>query len=275
MENKVVVITGASDGIGAVAAKELKARGATVVVVGRSPEKTQKVASEINAPYYLADFTKLDEVRKLAADLRAAYPRIDMLINNAGGIFGAHELTVDGFEKTMQVNHLAPFLLTNLLMDILIASKAKVLNTSSVANKLFSDLDINDLNMLHKYSNQKAYGNAKLENILFTKELNFRYGSSGIATACYHPGNVATNFASEAKGILKFIYHSPFKKFLGLISPEKGADNMIWLATTEPGRDWTPGEYYVKRKIGKAIDKAYDTELARKLWEQSEAMVQI
>ena len=275
MENKVVIITGASDGIGAVAAKELKTRGATVVVVGRSAEKTQRVAGEINAPYYLADFAKLDDVRKLAADLRAAYPRIDVLINNAGGIFGDRELTVDGFEKTMQVNHLAPFLLTNLLMDILVANKAKVLNTSSIANKVFSDLDIDDLNMQHKYSMHKAYGNSKLENILFTKELNTRYGTNGLAAVSYHPGNVATNFASGSKGFIKFLYHGPFKALFGLISPEKGADNMIWLATTDPGTNWTPGEYYIKRRIGKATDKAYDPELARKLWEQSAKMVQL
>lgn len=275
MENKVIIITGASDGIGAVAARELKARGATVVVVGRSPEKTKRVADQIKAPYFIADFAKLDDVRKLAASIRKAYPRIDILINNAGGTFGDRAVTVDGFEKTMQVNYLAPFLLTNLLMDILIASKAKVLNTSSIANKLLSDLDIDDLNVEKKYTRSKAYGNSKLENILFTKELNRRFGAKGISTVSFHPGNVATNFASDSKGFVKFIYHGPLKKLFGLITPEKGADNMIWLATTEPGKDWTLGEYYIKRHIGKAIDKAYDAELARMLWEKSEKMVRV
>ncbi|MEO6761476.1 MAG: SDR family NAD(P)-dependent oxidoreductase [Candidatus Saccharimonadales bacterium] len=275
MKDQTVIITGSSDGIGAVAARVLKGRGANVVIVGRSPEKTKRVAEALKVPYYVTDFAKLDEVRQLASDIKRAYPRIDVLINNAGGIFGDRELTVDGFEKTLQVNYLAPYLLTNLLMDTLIKSKAKVLNTSSIANKVFSDLDINDLNMANNYTMHKAYGNSKLENILFTKELNIRYGSAGLAAVCFHPGNIATNFASSSKGFIKFLYHGPFKKLFGLITPEKGADNMIWLATSEPGKDWTPGEYYIKHKIGKAIDKAYDTELARKLWNQSATMVGI
>ena len=97
----------------------------------------------------------------------------------------------------------------------------------------------------------------------------------GISTASFHPGNVATNFASGSKGLIKFLYHGPFKKIFGLVSPEKGADNMIWLATSEPIKEWTPGEYYIKHKVGKAIDKAYDPELARSLWEQSVKMTRI
>ncbi|MEO8862802.1 MAG: short-chain dehydrogenase, partial [Candidatus Saccharimonadales bacterium] len=149
------------------------------------------------------------------------------------------------------------------------------INTSSVANSLFSDFDINDLNMEKKFTPNKAYGNAKLENILFTKELDSLYGPKGVSAVAFHPGNVATNFASEAKGLFRFIYHSPLKKLFRLITPAQGADTMIWLATTAPGKDWVTGEYYVKRKIAKASDKAYDPALASSLWRQSATMTHI
>lgn len=273
MQDKIVIITGASDGIGLEAARQLHAQGASVVIIGRSPEKTKAAASELEVPYYVTDFTKLEQVRTLADSLCKAYPRIDVLANNAGGIFGERELTVDGFETTMQVNHLAHFLLTNLLMDVLIASKATVINTSSIANQGLSDFDIHDVNMEKKYSATKAYGNAKLENILFSKELNTRFGSKGVAAVSFHPGIVATNFGSESNGIFRFLYHGPFRKLMRLMTPAQGADTLVWLATTEPRKDWTPGEYYVKRRVTKANDKAYDPELARSLWEQSLVMV--
>jgi len=133
MAERVIVITGASDGIGSAAARLLKGQGANVVIVGRSPEKTQNVAREIGVPYYLADFAKLEDVRTLATKLRAELPRIDVLVNNAGGVMGRRQLTVDGNELTTQVNHLAAFLLTNLLLETLVASKASVIATSSLA----------------------------------------------------------------------------------------------------------------------------------------------
>ena len=275
MKNKTIIITGASDGIGLEAARQLHAQGANVVIIGRSPEKTQAAAEELGVPYYIADFSKLDEVRSLASLLKKSYPRIDVLVNNAGGVFGYREVTVDGFEKTMQVNHLAHFLLTNLLMGILVDSKATIINTSSVANSLLSDFNINDLNMEKKHTANKAYGNAKLENILFTKELDRRYAANGISAVSFHPGAVATNFASESKGLFKFLYQGPLKKLTGLITPAQGADTLVWLATTEPGKDWTTGEYYVKRKITKAIDAAYDPRLAASLWSQSSVMARI
>ncbi len=274
MKDKTIVITGASDGIGRAAAKMLKSQGAEVVIVGRSADKTQAVAQELGVVYFVADFAKLHEVRELAQKLQAAYPRIDVLVNNAGGIFSNRELTVDGFEKTMQVNHLAHFLLTNLLLDTLIASKAVIINTSSVAHKLFAKLDINDINMENNYSENSAYGNAKLENILFTKELNRRYGAQGIAAVAFHPGNVATSFASESSSILRFLYQTPLKHFSGLLTPEKGAETLVWLASTEPGKDWQLGQYYVKKKPAKTSAMANDDTVALSLWEQSDAMIQ-
>lgn len=273
MNDKTIIITGASDGIGAAAARQLHADGAKVVIVGRSPEKTTAFANELGVPYYVADFTKLSEVRTLAANLKKDYSHIDVLVNNAGGIFGKRTLTEDGHEKTLQVNHLAPFLLTDLLLDTLIASKASVINTSSVANQILSKFDIHDLEGEKKYSPESAYGNSKLENILFTKELNRRYHEQGISTAAFHPGNVATNFSSESSSLMRFVYSTFLRKIM-LISSEKGADTLVWLASTTPGQDWKSGEYYVKRKISNQVHPAVrDTATWNALWEWSESAV--
>jgi NAD(P)-dependent dehydrogenase (short-subunit alcohol dehydrogenase family) len=241
-----------------------------VVVVGRSAGKTRAVAQEIGADYFVSDFADLSQVRALAAQLREKYPRIDVLVNNAGGIMGKRELTVDGHEKTFQVNHLAPFLLTHELMDVLTASKATVINTSSAANA-FGHVDIDDLDAAGKYSTNRAYGTAKLENILFTSELHRRFNAAGISTAAFHPGGVATNFAAESTSWFRFAYKTFIKRFM--LTPEQGADTLVWLATTAPGRDWVSGAYYAKRALAKANKQAYDAELARQLWDRSEALV--
>lgn len=266
-----MIITGASDGIGAAAARELSSRGNTVVIVGRSPEKTAHVADSLGADYFIADFSKLSEVRRLAAELRERYPRIDVLANNAGGIFGDRTITEDGHELTIQVNHLAPFLLTTLLMDRLVVSRARVINTSSVAN-LSGRIDIDNLDLASGFSPGKAYGNAKLDNILFTKELDRRFATEGITTAAFHPGVVASNFASESTSPLRVIYRSVLRHTL--ISNEKGADTLVWLATTAPGSDWTSGEYYIKRKPARANRQADDSRLASALWEKSVELVE-
>jgi NAD(P)-dependent dehydrogenase (short-subunit alcohol dehydrogenase family) len=251
MSPRVVVVTGASDGIGAAATRQLARNGDRVVVVGRSPEKTAAIASELGADSFLADFARLDDVRMLAARLLEAYPRIDILANNAGGIMGDRSETVDGHEKTFQVNHLGPFLLTTLLLDRLRESGARVINTSSVANK--------------------AYGDSKLANILFTRELSRRFSAEGITTAAFHPGGVATNFSVGSTSPMRFVYGTALKRVL--ISPEKGADTLIWLASTRPDEDWVSGEYYTKRKISRANAQAYDADLARELWDRSAAMI--
>ena len=272
---KTIVITGASDGIGAAAARKLKASGHQVVVVGRSRQKTAKIANEIGAPFLTADFADLSQVRSLSISLLTEYPRIDVLSNNAGGIFGTRERTVDGFEKTFQVNHLAPFLLTHLLLQKLISSKATVVNTTSKAAKLWGNIDLKDLNNDSNFGSRKAYGDAKLANILFTRELECRYGSQGISAVAFHPGTVATNFASESTSWIRFAYHSPFKRLVGLITPEMGAKQLVWLAESEPKVDWKPGEYYEKGKIGKTNKQASDPTLARELWDVTAAMLEI
>lgn len=272
MAQKVVVITGASDGIGAAAARQLALLGEKVVVVGRSAAKTAAVAHEIDADFYVADFTDLSQVRHLAQLLANHYPRIDVLANNAGGIMGKREVTVDGYEKTLQVNHLAPFLLTTLLMETLISSRASVIQTSSVAARLYGRLNLDDLQLSRHYSAQHAYGNAKLANILFTRELHRRYAAHGIAAAAFHPGIVATQFASETTNIMRLAYHNQLLKGLMTISPERGATQLVWLAIGQPGVTWASGEYYRNAKVSPSTRQSRNPLLARSLWEQSEAL---
>ncbi|POH73064.1 SDR family NAD(P)-dependent oxidoreductase [Arthrobacter glacialis] len=269
--SRTVIITGASDGIGAAAAKILAYPGDTLVLVGRSAAKTAAIANELEADYFVADFTELSQVRTLAAQLLAKYPRIDVLVNNAGGIMAEREVTVDGFEKTFQVNHLAPFLLTNLLLGRLVEDRATVINTSSAANHFMARFDIDDLNAEKKYSHSAAYGNAKLANILFTKELQKRFGDHGVNAAAFHPGVVRSNFAAESTSRSRMVYWGLMRRFM--LSPEQGADTLVWLATTTPGEDWTPGEYYAKRKVARTNKLAKDEAVAASLWDRSAAMV--
>ncbi|MCY7288160.1 MAG: SDR family NAD(P)-dependent oxidoreductase [Cryobacterium sp.] len=271
MTSRTIVITGASDGIGEAAARALSRSGEHVVIVGRSPGKTAAVAEALGADFLVADFASLAEVRALAAELLERYPRIDVLANNAGGIMGERDTTVDGHEKTFQVNHLAPFLLNTLLMDRLIASQARVVNTSSAANLLFGKIDLDDLQAETKYSANKAYGDAKLANILFTRELDHRYNDQGLTTAAFHPGVVATSFSTGSTTVMRLIYQTPLKRLL--LGAEQGADTLVWLATAKPGTDWVSGEYYEKRRIQKANKQAYDPQLAAALWEQSSVLV--
>ncbi len=271
VEQRTIVITGASSGIGEAAARTLAQTGDTIVVIGRSAQRTRAVADDLGADHFIADFSRLDQVAQLAAALKDKYPRIDVLANNAGGIMGGRELTGDGHEKTFQVNHLAPFLLTRLLEDTLLSSAAKVINTSSVAHVAFGKLDIADLELSKKYSSNRAYGNAKLANILFTRELHRRFNAQGISSAAFHPGGVATNFSAGSKSSLRFLYGSGLRSYL--LTPAQGAQTLVWLAIGEPGQDWRSGEYFAKSKLAKTSRQAKDTSLARQLWDESEKMV--
>ena len=204
---RTIVITGASDGIGAAASRQLAETGARLILVGRSPEKTSAVAAATGAEHYVADFARLDDVRRLAGELNEVCERIDVLANNAGGMFSGPTVTQDGFEKTFQVNHLAPYLLTHLLIDKLIGSRSAVVNTSSIGARLFGHIDLEDLNNWAGFSPSKAYGDAKLANILFTKELHERFHGRGLSSVAFHPGNVATNFASDTDSYFQRVYH--------------------------------------------------------------------
>lgn len=268
MSERVIVITGGSSGIGAAAARALRRRGDTVAITGRSPA-TAELAKEIGVDYFLADFAKLSEVRSLAAQLLARYPRIDVLVNNVGGVIQTRQLTEDGHEKTFQVNHLGGFLLTLLLRDRLEESRATVINTASRAHRM-GRLDLDDLENAAGYRAWRAYGTAKLMNILHAIELNRRF--RGVHAVSFHPGVVVTGFGREGGAATRWLYES-FLGRLFMISPEKGADTLVWLATTTPGADWKPGEYYVKRRPGARTKEAGDPSLARRLWDESVRLV--
>ncbi|SOC52247.1 short chain dehydrogenase [Ornithinimicrobium cerasi] len=209
-------------------------------------------------------------MRALAEELLTAYPRIDVLANNAGGIF-QQETTVDGFDKTFQVNHLGPFLLTHLLLDRLVESGAKVIQTSSVGHRLFGRIDLDDLGNARAWSANKAYGDGKLANVLMTKELHRRYAEQGLSAAAFHPGGIATNFANDTSSVMRFAYHTPLRHLM--TSVETGGSRLVWLAEGTPGVTWQSGEYYERNKPGKVNPQAHDAALARGLWERSEELL--
>lgn len=268
---KTIVITGASDGIGAAAAAQLAASGHQVVVVGRSPAKTKQVAEAIDAEYFVADFAELAQVRALAAELLASYPKIDVLANNAGGQMGSvRTLTADGYEKTFQVNHLAPFLLTTLMIERLIESRASVVNTSSMASRM-GHFDLDDLNSERSYSAFKAYGAAKLENVMFTKELHRRYHDQGISTLAFHPGVVASNFASEATNFMGLAYRTGLRNLM--TTSQTAGGYLSFFAEGTPGVEWFSGEYYDKTAAAKPAAAAMNPALTSALWERSQELV--
>lgn len=271
---KTIVITGASDGIGAAAARELVKQGQSVVIVGRSPEKTKAIAEELKSDYFIADFAKLGEVRKLAAELKKKYKKIDVLANNAGGMMDASAKTEDGFGLAFQVNYLAPFLLTHLLLDTPLASKATIINTSSRAHTGAGKLRFEELSRGESHSGWGAYAAVKLLNILFTRALNELYAIKGVYAVAFHPGVVKTSFGTDGSKLVKSFYSSKLADLM-FLTPAQGADTLVWLAMHEPKKDWTPGEYYVKRKVAPMTRNARDMTLAVTVWYKTLALLGI
>ncbi|MFW0786346.1 SDR family NAD(P)-dependent oxidoreductase [Gordonia sp. CPCC 206044] len=269
---RTIVITGASDGIGAVAARELAGPGVDLLIVGRSAEKTKAVAGETGATALLADYAKLDDVRRLADEIRERVGSIDVLLNNAGGTFDPKQRTPDGHEPNFQINHLGGFLLTNLLRDRLAADGgALVVNTSSIGN-LAGKVDLDDLDFERRRAAQmRCYGTSKLENILFTRGIADRWADDGIVSAAVHPGPVATSFGRDSF-FVGLWYRTPLKK-IGLITPEKGAEPLIALANR--GADSAlNGVYFNRHKAnGPQNRQAHDQKLVDGLWDRSERLV--
>ncbi len=261
----VAVVTGASSGIGLAAAVELGRRGWHVALVGRNPGRLATAMERVRAvaavppQSYRCDFNSFAEVRQTAATLRDRYPLIDVLANNAGGNVAQRRSTVDGFEETIQSNHLAPFLLTHELREQV--RGGRIINTSSRAH-MQGRLDPHDLNSAEqRYVSLFIYGSAKQANILFTVEATKRWPD--ILSVAFHPGVVRTRFGSENPLYGIFYRYAP-----GLRSPERGARTLVWLATV--GRsELTPGGYYMDEKLRQAHPKATDPRLARELWEAS------
>ena len=269
MEDLTVVVTGTSSGIGLAAAVDLAGRGARVVMVGRSPQRLSAAADRVrdasgSAPdVFRADFARLDDVRSLADALASRYPHIDVLANNAGGVYRRYSSTVDGYESTVQANHLAPFLLTNLLREQL--RGGRIVNTASDAHTM-GRVNPDDLTGRGgpMYSLWRAYASSKAANVLFAAEASRRWPD--ILSTSYHPGVVRTRFGSGTAATV-FYTLMPF-----LTTPEGGADTLLWLAAA-PAEEITPGGYYYRRALRAASGHATDAALAARLWDASAAAV--
>lgn len=276
MSDKIVLITGATSGIGKAAAMELAKEGYTVVIHGRNKQKTQEVCEEIkaatgnkNVDTFVADMFSLRDVNKLAGAFKQKYGQLDILINNAGGLMSKYrETTVDGFEKTIAVNLLAPFLLTELLLDLLKKSPdARIINVSSNSHQLNAKPDFSDLELRKKYDPLHAYGNAKLFLIWITQHLaNLlqKQGIRNVTVNTMHPGAVKTNFGVDSNlgPVLKFISKLVRPLFK---TPEQGADTIVYLATS-PAVSKVSGKYFVNRKEAKVADKYYSAAREEAVW---------
>ncbi|WP_194816532.1 SDR family NAD(P)-dependent oxidoreductase [Nocardia sp. XZ_19_385] len=272
LQGKTVVITGASNGIGAVAAERLAERGATVAVVGRNPERTAQVADKIGAAHFLADFARLDDVRKLADQLLGRFPQIDVLVNNAGGSWAERAVTADGNERTFQVNHLGGFLLTALLLERLQAApQPRVINTSSVTYRT-AKLNLDTANApTGSFSMLGSYAGSKLANIVFTRELARRTASTALVTAAFHPGAVATNVYDNIPFGVGALIRSPLSRPF-FIRPEKGAEPMVHLVTT-PDAAAINGKYFHRfKEEPPSVKQAVDPAFAEQLWDLSEQL---
>jgi retinol dehydrogenase-14 len=272
MGEKVCLITGATSGIGKATAMGLANMGASVVMVGRDRGKGEALMAEIkeksanaSVDLMLADVSSQEQIRRLAYEFKEAYPRLDVLINNAG-VFSSKRITsADGIEMTFAVNHLAYFLLTNLLLDVLKASApSRIVNVSS-GDHSNATIDFDDLQGEKGYKGAKAYSQSKLATVLFTYELARRLEGTGITANCLHPGVVGTNLGSGVSGVFGFMVRAltPLMK-----SPEKGAETSIYLASS-PEVEGLSGRYFVKKDEARSSDVSYDKRLARRLWEVS------
>lgn len=276
MTAKTVLITGATSGIGRVAAESLARQGAQVVVVGRNPAKTEATVADIrratgnnSVDYLLADLSQVAEVRALAQQFQSRYARLDVLLNNAGGVFAKRTLTADGREMTWALNHLSYFLLTNLLLDTLRASgPARIVNVASNAHRRVRALDFDNLEGARGYSAFGAYAASKLANVLFTYQLARRLAGTPITVNAMHPGLVATGFGAGNGRLWAVLY--VFINALGR-TPAQGADTLIWLASAPDVAD-VSGQYFYERQARKTSPASYDEAAARRLWEVSEEM---
>ncbi|MDL9947362.1 SDR family NAD(P)-dependent oxidoreductase [Gordonia sp. ABSL11-1] len=270
---RTVVITGASDGIGAVTARELAGPDVDLVIVGRSAAKLEPVVADTGATGFTADFARLDDVRALAGKLRDRVGHIDVLLNNAGGTFDPGQRTADGHEPNFQINHLAPFLLTHLLRDRLAAADggSLVLNTSSIGN-LAGHVDLADLDYCRRRALElRAYGTSKLMNILFTRGIAERWSDDGILSAAVHPGPVASSFGRDSF-FVGLLYRTPLRN-LATITPEKGAEPLIALARRGADPEIN-GVYFSRHHAnGRENRQAHDQNIIDGLWSASAELV--
>lgn len=272
---KRVVITGATNGIGLAAAIELARRGADLTLVARNQARAAEAVRQISAAskgrvpdVMVADLASQSSIRQLAGEMLARYARIQVLVNNAGAIYARRQLTADGVELTWAVNHLAPFLLTTLLLDRLKASRpARIMTTSSGAHE-GARIPFEDLNAERSWGNAgfTRYGQTKLANILFTVELAHRLEGTGVTANTFHPGFVATGFNRNNGALMRIgmAISRPFAR-----SPQKGAESLVWLVDSQDASDLN-GAYVFDRRPVAPSPAAQDVEAARRLWQVSE-----
>jgi NAD(P)-dependent dehydrogenase (short-subunit alcohol dehydrogenase family) len=277
MAGKIVLVTGGTGGIGRATAEGLATLGARVGITGRDEARTRTAAEEIAAASgnpsvdaFAADMSVQAQVRRLAAAVLDAYPRLHVLVNNVGGFWGSRHVTADGLEHTFAVNHLAPFLLTDLLLERLKASApARVLTVSSGAQAM-GRLDFDDLQGERRYSGQAAYNQSKLANVMFTYELARRLEGTGVAATVLHPGVVRTRFAAEDPSPLWKVLLPVIRPVLK--SPARGAATSIYLASAPEVED-VSGKYFVNCKPRTTSKASYDTAAAARLWQVSAELV--
>lgn len=274
LDGRVCLVTGASSGIGRAAAAGLARMGATVLITARDPARGRKAAEAIGAaagrePTVLqADFASQASIRRLAEEVKRRTGRLHVLVNNAGAVNAERRLSQDGLELTFAVNHLGYFLLTNLLLDLMARSApARVVSVASAAHRR-GRMDWDDLQGERGYSGWKAYGQSKLANILFTRELARRLRGTGVTANCAHPGVVATGFGRDGRGLLGVAVRlaAPF-----LLTPERGADTVVWLASA-PEVASVSGQYFARRRPAPETAEARDPEAAQRLWAVSERL---
>jgi NAD(P)-dependent dehydrogenase (short-subunit alcohol dehydrogenase family) len=281
MQGKTVVVTGGNSGIGFETAAALASMGARVLITARNADKgraavasiTQRLQGEGQVQLVVFDLADLASVRRGAAEILEQTPRLDVLVNNAGLVLTERAETVDGYEATFAINHLGPFLLTNLLLDRMTESApSRIVNVASTAhNAARKGIPFDDLQSTHGYRGMRVYGQSKLANILFTLELSRRFGDKGITANSLHPGTVRTGYGGDGdtRGLLAFGIKiaSPF-----FLSPAKGARTSVYLASS-PEVDGVSGQYFVKCKPRSPRRWAQDSEAARQLWQVSEDLV--
>jgi NAD(P)-dependent dehydrogenase (short-subunit alcohol dehydrogenase family) len=277
MAGKTVLITGGTGGIGRASALALAAMGARVGITGRDRARAEEAATAIArasggpaVDVFVADMSSQAEVRRLAAEVLATYPRLDVLLNNVGGFWAHRHVTADGLERTFALNHLAPFLLTNLLLERLQASApARVVTVSSRAQSM-GTIDFDDLMSERKYSGQDAYNDSKLANVMFTYELARRLEGTGVTATTLHPGVTNTAFGAEdtARGFGPLIaLMRPFMK-----SPERGAATSVYLASS-PDVEGVSGRFFADRKPTTSHKSSYEAATTARLWDVSADLV--
>jgi NAD(P)-dependent dehydrogenase (short-subunit alcohol dehydrogenase family) len=280
MRGRVCVVTGASSGVGRATAIGLAGLGAMVVLVCRDPERGEAAREDVakagatsggQARLEVADLAVQRDVRELAKRLHQRLDRLDVLVNNAGGIFGRRRESHDGIELTLALNHLAYFLLTNLVVDMLRASApSRVVNVASAAHS-GARLNLDDLQLRRGYRPQRAYANSKLDNVLFTYELARRLAGTGVSVNCVHPGTVRSGFGRDGSALFRLGVRlvQPF-----MITPEAGADTVIYLATS-PEVEGVTGKYFVKRQPRPSSAASYEETTANRLWEESARLTRL